>query len=83
MPATATISDLRYKFPDIRKLVESEGEVLLSERGQIRYRLVLHLERPAKATPPIDYWARLTAYQPTPLTRVQSRALHRENSGDR
>ena len=83
MPATVTIRDLRNKFPKIRKLVEADGEVLLSESGRTKYRLVLHTERPAKAPPPVDYWARLTAYQPTPLTAAQSRALHDENRGDR
>lgn len=83
MPATVTIRDLRNKFPKVRKLVEAEGEVLLSESGRTKYRLVLHTERPAKAPPPVDYWARLTAYQPTPLTPAQSRALHDENRGDR
>ena len=83
MPATVTIRDLRNKFPKVRKLVEAEGEVLLSERGRTKYRLALHTKRPDKAPPPVDYWARLTAYQPTPLTAAQSRALHDANRGDR
>lgn len=83
MPATATIRDLRNRFPKIRKLVESEGEVLLSESGQTKYRLVLHTPTPAKAPPPVDYWRRLTAYHPTPLTPADSRALHEDNRGDR
>ena len=49
MPATATIRDLRNSFPKIRKLVEADGEVLLSESGQTKYRLVLHTVRPAKS----------------------------------
>jgi hypothetical protein len=40
MPATATIHDLRKRFPKIRQLVEAEGEVLLSESGRTKYRLV-------------------------------------------
>lgn len=83
MPAIATIRDLRNRFPKIRKIVESEGEVLLSESGRTKYRLVLHTERPAKAPPRVNYWARLTAYQPAPLTAAQSRALHDENRGER
>jgi antitoxin (DNA-binding transcriptional repressor) of toxin-antitoxin stability system len=83
MPATATIRDLRNRFPKIRKLVESEGEVLLSESGRTKYRLVLHTPVPAKAPPPVDYWRRLTSYHPTPLTAAQSRALHEDNRGDR
>jgi hypothetical protein len=83
MPVTATIRDLRNSFPKIRKIVETEGEVLLSESGKTKYRLTLHTVRPAKSPAPIDYWARLTAYQPTPLTRAQAQALHDENRGDR
>lgn len=83
MPATATIRDLRNHFPKIRKLVEAEGEVLLSDSGRTKYRLTLHSETPAKTTPPVDYWARLTAHQPAPLTPAQSRALHDDNRGDR
>jgi antitoxin (DNA-binding transcriptional repressor) of toxin-antitoxin stability system len=81
--ATASIRDLRNHFPKVRKLVEIEGEVLLSENGRTRYRLVLHTPPAPKATKPIDYWARLTAYQPAALTSAQVRALHEDNRGDR
>ena len=83
MPATATIRDLRNRFPAIRKLVEAEGEVLLSESGETKYCLTLHTVRPVTSPPPVDYWARLNAYQPTPLTRAQTQALHDDNRGDR
>lgn len=83
MAVTATIRDLRNRFPKIRRLVESEGEVLLSESGHTKYRLVLHTERPGRTAPPVDYWARLTAYQPVSLTAAQSQALHEDNRGDR
>jgi hypothetical protein len=83
MPARATIRDLRNRFPEIRKLVETEGEVFLSENGEIRYRLLLHTVPPTRPAPPVDYWARLKSYQSKPLTRAQSRRLHDENRGDR
>jgi len=81
--ATATVRDLRNHFPKVRKLVEAEGEVLLSESGKTKYRLTLHTPPPARAPAPVDYWARLTSYQPTPITAAQARALHEENRGDR
>jgi len=34
MPSTATIRDLRQPLPKVRKLVETEGEVLLTEKGK-------------------------------------------------
>jgi antitoxin (DNA-binding transcriptional repressor) of toxin-antitoxin stability system len=83
MSATATIRDLRNHFPKVRKLVETEGEVLLSENGRTRYRLVLHTEAPARPAPVVDYWARLSAQQPKPLDAAQARALHEDNRGDR
>jgi antitoxin (DNA-binding transcriptional repressor) of toxin-antitoxin stability system len=83
MSATASIRDLRNHFPKVRKLVETQGEVLLSENGRTRYRLVLHTETPAQATRPVDYWARLTAHQPAPLTAAQARTLLEDNRGDR
>jgi len=41
MPATASVRDLRNRFPRVRKIVETEGEVLLTESGKTKYRLVL------------------------------------------
>ena len=83
MSATASIRDLRNHFPKIRKLVETEGEVLLSENGRTRYRLTLHTVPSAQVARPVDYWARLMAYQPAALTSAQARALHDDNRGDR
>ena len=83
MPATASVRDLRNRFPRVRKIVETEGEVLLTESGKTKYRLVLHTPQPKKAPAPIDYWGRLTAYQPNPLSAEQAQSLHDENRGDR
>jgi antitoxin (DNA-binding transcriptional repressor) of toxin-antitoxin stability system len=81
--ATTTIRDLRNHFPKVRKLIEAEGEVLLTERGKPRYRLSLYT--PAQTSTPlqVDYWARLNSYQPEPMTADEARALHEENRGDR
>jgi prevent-host-death family protein len=78
-----SVRDLRNHFPAIRKLVESEGEVLLTERGVPKYRLLPYSPTPAAAPCPVDYWARLNAYQPVALTEKESRTLHDENRGDR
>src|SRR5271165_4293942 len=63
--------------------VESEGEVLLTERGKPRYRLSLYTPEGVQTPPVIDFWARLNAYQPEPITVEQARALHEDNRGDR
>jgi antitoxin (DNA-binding transcriptional repressor) of toxin-antitoxin stability system len=83
MAKTATIRELRNQFPKVRKLLEAEGEVLVTDQGKPKYRLILYTPaRPTKPAP-IDYWARLNSYQPESLTDSQSRALHDENRGDR
>ena len=83
MPATATIRELRNQFPKLKKLLEKDGEILVSDHGKTRYRLMLYTP-PAPADPsPVDYWARLQAYHPQPLTAEQSEGLHNDNRGDR
>jgi hypothetical protein len=83
MPVTATVRDLRNHFPKVRKLVELEGEVLLSESGKTKYRLTLHTPPSTKAPLAVDYWARLTSYQPAPITAAQAQSLYEENRADR
>lgn len=84
MAAEATIRDLRNRFPKVRKLVETEGEVLLTERGKTRYRLTLY--RPAqsaKEPPPKDYMARMKRHQPRPISRAAAKAFDEELRGER
>ncbi|MHB8721377.1 MAG: type II toxin-antitoxin system Phd/YefM family antitoxin [Steroidobacteraceae bacterium] len=83
MKVTATIRDLRNHFPKVRKLVESEGEVVLTERGKPRYRLSLYTPERTEAPPFVDFWTRLIAYQPESITEAQAHALHEDNRGDR
>jgi len=83
MKTTSTIRDLRNHFPKIRKLVESEGEVVLTERGKPRYRLSLYTPSRTRKAPVIDFWTRLNSYQPEPMTEAQARALHEANRGER
>lgn len=81
--ATITVRDLRNHFPKVRKLVESEGEVLLTEKGKPKYRLILYTPTLDKKAPALDYWARLNSYQPQSMTEAQAREIHEENRGDR
>jgi antitoxin (DNA-binding transcriptional repressor) of toxin-antitoxin stability system len=80
---STSIRDLRNHFPRVRKLVETLGEVILTEKGKPRYRLTLYTPASEGTPPPVDYWARLNSYQPQSMTKAQSRALHDENRGDR
>jgi len=84
MAPTATIRDLRNRFPKVRKLVETEGEVLVTDRGRPRYRLTLYAAaRAAKSPPAKNYLARLARYQPRALSVAAAKALHEENRGAR
>jgi len=83
MSATATVRELRNRFPDIRKRLESEGEVLVTECGKPRYRLTLYAPRKETSAPALGYWERLKSYQPRSMTRAQSRKLHDENRSER
>jgi prevent-host-death family protein len=79
----ATVRDLRTRFPAIRRIVEQEGEVVVTERG--RPIIVLRsYERAAEVSPAaIDYYARLRARMPKALSRKVRAALDEADRGER
>ena len=84
MSTSVTVRDLRNQFPKVRKLVETQGEVVLTEKGRPRYRLIAY--SPAarnKAPAPKDYIKRMSRFQPRALGASQAEALHDDNRGDR
>ena len=83
MKPTASVRDLRNHFPKVRKILEEEGEVLLTESGKAKYRLVPYSTPPKKTPPAIDFWGRLKSYQPSQISAEASRALDDENRGYR
>jgi antitoxin (DNA-binding transcriptional repressor) of toxin-antitoxin stability system len=84
MTARATIRELRNHFPKVKKLVEREGEVVVTDRGTAKYRLTLYAPAGRQgAPPPKDYIARLRRHQPRPLSAAAARALHDANRGER
>ena len=83
MKPTASVRDLRNHFPKVRKILEEEGEVLLTESGTAKYKLVAYSAPPLRPPPVIDYWARLNSYQPRQISAEASQALDDENRGDR
>jgi len=84
MTATATVRDLRNRFPSIRKLVEREGEVVVTERGTPRYRLTSYSRaRRSNPAPHKDYLKRLRRHQPRPISTAAAEALHDANRGAR
>lgn len=84
MAASATVRDLRNHFPKVKRLVEEQGEVLVTEQGTAKYRLVLYTPTVGKrAARPKDYLARLRRHQPRPLSRAEAMALDEVNRGAR
>ena len=82
--ATASVRDLRNHFPKIKKIAESEGEVIVTDKGRPQYRLTLFTPaRAGKTRPAKDYMARLRRYQHRPISAVAAKSLHDENRGNR
>ena len=82
--ASATVRDLRNRFPKVRKLVEADGEVVLTERGKARYRLTLYTPAESEKAPTAkDYMERMRRHQPRPVARAAAKAFDDENRGER
>jgi prevent-host-death family protein len=81
---TATIRDLRTRFPDVRRALDEEGEVVVTEHGRpvVVLRPWMGEER-GEAPPRIDHFARLRARMPRPMTAAARRALDEANRGER
>lgn len=79
---TATIRDLRTRLPHVRRLLEQEGEIVVTDHGKPV--LVLRpYEQPANAGEPIDYYARLRRRMPKALSRAARERLDEANRGER
>ena len=82
--ATVTIRKLRNEFPKVKEIVEAEGEVIVTDNGHPRYKLVLYTPvRPVKGGRVKDYIARMRRHQPRPLTVAAAKSLNEENRGER
>lgn len=80
---TATVRDLRTKFPKLKAIIAREGELVVTDRGRPAYLLLAFTPpvapKPLKST----YFARLKAHQPRPLSVAASRALDEHDRGER
>lgn len=79
----ATVRDLRTRFPRIKELIAREGEVIVTDRGRPAYLLRSYVARRSTRGTNIDYFARLNARQPHPLSLEVSRALDELSRGER
>lgn len=73
---TASVRQLRTEFPKVRDMIEREGEVVVTERGQAAY-IIRPYSPPKKRTKaaPFDYYARLIKRMPKPISAEASRAM--------
>jgi len=80
--STATIRDLRTQFPRVRRLLEQEGEVIVTDHGHPV--AVLRAFHAAEAKPvPIDYFARLRGRMPKAMSKGARQALDEADRGER
>ncbi len=80
---TATVRDLRTKFPKLKAIIALEGELIVTDHGRPAYVLRAFTPPPQKKAARVDYFARLQAKQPRPLSLAASKALDEANRGER
>ncbi len=80
---TASIRDLRTRFPEVRKLLEREGEVVVTERGKPVIVLRAYDAGAAAKRAPVDYLKRLRRRMPVGISRANRVALDEADRGER
>jgi prevent-host-death family protein len=81
--SSVTIRDLRTRFPAVREVVRREGEVVVTEHGEPAFVLVAYDAPSAPRRKKPDYYGRLLARMPRPLTQAQRRALDEADRDER
>ncbi|MBW7897001.1 MAG: type II toxin-antitoxin system Phd/YefM family antitoxin [Opitutaceae bacterium] len=73
---TATVRQLRTEFSKVRDIIEREGEVVVTERGQAAY-IIRSYQAPKKQAQevPFDYYARLVKRMPKPISAKAAKAM--------
>ena len=80
---TASVRDLRTRFPRVRALVDQEGEVIVTDHGRPVCLLRPYAPWVRSRGGAVDYWARLRRRQPRPLSGAVGRALDDANRRER
>ncbi len=80
--ATATIRELRINFRNVKRRIEEHGEVVITDRGEPAYVIKPLAPKPKQRSVPLpDYYARLLARQPEPLSAAATRQFWEEERG--
>ena len=80
---TATIRDLRTRFPEVRKLLEREGEIVVTDRGKPVVVLKAYVATRPPRPSTVNYYRRLRRRMAKPLTSAQRRTLDEADRGER
>jgi prevent-host-death family protein len=80
---TATIRDLRTRFPEVRKLLEREGEVVVTDRGKPVVVLRSYDARSEGRIPTVPYYERLRRHMPKRLSKAKRQALDEADRAER
>jgi len=83
MGPTATVRDLRTRFPEIKKLIDREGEVIVTDHGEPSFVLRRYRPETSKRPAAVDYFARLVGRMPKPMSRKKTKALDDANREER
>jgi antitoxin (DNA-binding transcriptional repressor) of toxin-antitoxin stability system len=81
--ATATVRDLRTQFPRVKLLVARDGEVVLTDHGKPAFVLRCYIPPARLDSKRVDYYGRLKARQPRPLSTAAVRALDEADRDER
>ena len=81
---TATVRDLRTRFPRLKRDLEREGEIIVTDRGRPAFVLRVYAPPPKRrGSADFDYFARLRSRQPKALSARASRSLDEDDRADR
>ena len=80
--STATIRELRTQFPQVRRLLEQEGEVIVTDHGR-PVAVLRAFDEPRTSGEAVDYYARLRRRMPKAISKTSRRALDEADRGER
>ncbi len=78
---TATIRELRTDFRSVKRRIEEQGEVVITDRGEPAYVIKSLPPRPKTSSVLPDYYGRLIRRQPKQLSAEETRRFWEEERG--
>jgi len=75
---TATIRELRTDFRAVKRKIEQEGEVVITDHGEPAYLLKALPRKPVRKKRSYDHYVRLLKRQPKPIPEEEMRRFWEE-----